>query len=229
LTLMVPEHGGGDSPEDPHYGLFGAAYLTDAYINRIGLKGYDFTISDAPARDRLDENQLIRIFGKEVFEKLIENGFQIKKNNLPETHEVVQDLLQRAHAFFLQVGRHDKTTDFWIRIFGQERVITLPDTRLMPQVQATIIGLTEGTLDLQSVSDFLMDNNVDKNDANRIKRSVANIPIGAQAILPNFSKRPQAGNLFVKKTDLWPINATEVEIPTKPKTNNKVEEGPIWL
>jgi len=41
LTLMVPEHGGGDSPEDPHYGLFGAAYLTDAYINRIGLKGYD--------------------------------------------------------------------------------------------------------------------------------------------------------------------------------------------
>jgi len=104
LTLMVPERKGGDTPEDPHYGLFGAAYLTSARINGYGLMGYDFTISDAPARDSLSESQLVRIFGPDIFDKIIENGFQLDKNDLPSTKDVVKDLQKRAHAFFLQVG-----------------------------------------------------------------------------------------------------------------------------
>lgn len=225
ITLMVPERRGGDWPEDPHYGLFGAAYLTDRYINRISLKGYDFTVSDAPARDRLDERQLRRIFGEDVFKKVVENGYQLNSRDLPSTTEVVQDLLKNAHAFFLLVGDDPEAIKFWTKVFGKDRVVSLPSTELLPQVQAAIIGLTEGTLELAQVEEFLQKNNVEKSDAKRIVRSVAGIPIGAQSALPNFAKRPQKGNLFKEKTDIWPIDPSEI----KSEPGEKKTEGPNWL
>lgn len=226
LTLMVPERKGGDAPEDPHYGLFGAAYLTATYISRIGLKGYDFTVSDAPARDRLDERHLKRIFGEEVFIKVTENDRQVDPRDLPSTADVVQDLLKRAHAFFLQVGDDPEALRFWTRIFGKSRVVALPSTELLPQVQAVIIGLTEGTLGMKDVKGFLTRSNVKEDDAKQIARSVANIPIGAQAALPNYGKRPQKGDLFREKTNLWPVDKSELGADaavTKPKP------GSPWL
>src|SRR3989339_35621 len=253
LTLMVPERDGGDATEDPHYGLFGAAYLTAAHINRVGLMGYDFTVSDAPARDRLDERQLKRIFGDDVFAKVAENGHKLDINDLPSTKEVVQSLLKgnklftvrdgrksqksiqrtvcgRAHAFFLQVGGARETTKFWINVFGQDRVVVLPSTELLPQVQATIIGLTEGALALDQVNGFLEKNNVSAHDAEAILRSVANIPIGAQAALPNFSKRPQKGDLFREKTDVWPVdqNADQTDASSA-DSESEVAGGVDWL
>ncbi len=229
LTLMVPDFEGVDAPQDLHYGLFGAAYLTDRYINRIGLKGYDFTVSDAPARDWLDVGQLQRIYGEEVFVKMVENGHQIKSRALPTTVDVVQDLLKTAHAFFLQVRDDPETTTFWTRVFGRERVVILPSTKLLPQVQAVIIGLTEGTLELQDVNALLTKNKVSDADAKRIVRSVAGIPIGAQAALPNFDKRPQKGDLFREKTDLWPVDPSEVGDSLSEAPDTHSNEGPNWL
>jgi hypothetical protein len=229
LTLMVPERDGGDSDEDPHYGLFGGAYLTATYIEKIGLKGYDFTASDARARDRLDESQLRRIFGEEVFAKVAENGHKLNRNDLPNTVEVVQDLLKRAHAFFLQVGSNSSTSQFWHKVFGPKRIITLPDTELMPQVQATIIGLTEGTLELKKVPEFLKHANVSERWAQEIARSVANIPIGAQVALPNFSKRPKIGDLYKEKTDIWPVDPSMVKVSERTTRRAKPGTGAEWL
>ena len=100
---------------------------------------------------------------------------------------------------------------------------------LAPQVQAVIIGLTEGTLDLKKVSEFLKRANVGEVDIARIVRSVANIPIGAQAALPNFSKRPQKGDLFKEKTDLWPIDPSEAPQKKPGKAGAKPGGGAIWL
>lgn len=218
LTLMNPEHGGaGNGGEDPHYGLFGGAYLVAAYANRIGLKGYDFTISDEPARDYLSERELIRVFGKDVFDKVEANGFTIDRNDLPSTEEVVQDLLKRAHAFFLEVDSYhrSRTHEFWNRMFGPERVIDLPRIELLPQVQAAIIGLTEGTLSLSDVSSFLAEApDVSKDEVKAIENSVANIPIGAQVALREGIRVPQKGDLFRSKTDLWPIDPSQVSETT---------------
>lgn len=228
LTLMVPERAGGDRAEDPHYGLFGAAYLTNRRINYIGLKGYDFTVSDAPGRALLDERQLNRIYGDNVFDKVAENAeghYIFDSHSLPTTTDIVRDLLLFAHAFFLQVGNDSDTTTFWTQVFGSQRVIVLPSTELLPQVQATIIGLTEGTLELAQAEEFLLKNNVEESDAKKIVRSVAGIPIGAQAALPNFGKRPQKGDLFREKTDLWPVDRSEVDSEAPSPSDG----GPTWL
>ncbi len=222
LTYMFPESGGGDIPEDPHYGLFAAAYLTAPYINRVGLRGYDFTISDAPMHDRLDEATLIRVFGDEVFEKVSENGHTIDRNHLPSLEGMAKDLLTRTHAFFLQVGSSSFVTSQWSRIMGENRVVVLPRTELIPQVISAVIGLTEGVLDLQSVNKFLESNGVSKDDAKSIARSVAGIPIGAQAALPGFNDIPTKGAIFDQKTDASPTGYVE-------EVSTEVAETEDWL
>ena len=184
--------------------LFGAAYLSSFYINRIGLRSYDFTISDAPTHSRLDINQLIRIYGKDVFDAVAENGHAIDPDNLPSNRHMVQDLLTRSHAFFLQVGNERSTHAQWSDLLGAERIVVLPRTELIPQVVSAIVGLTEGTLELSSVVSYLVEREVEQADAEMIERSVRNIPIGAQTTLENFNRIPVRGDIFNSKTDLWP-------------------------
>ena len=221
MTYMVPEKDGGDFTEDPQYGLFGAAYLTSATIKQLGLKSYDFTITDADARDKVSLENLIRVFGDKVMEKVKENGFSIDKNNLPCTKEIVRDLLKTAHAFLLVApnrsgGYNAETIEYWNGIFGQERVILIPKVELLPEMKATIIGLTEGTLELSTVESFLVEEaKLSQSRAAQIKRAVAGIPIGAQMMLPNFNKIPRIGDIFAKKGDLWPIEDKKTALPNK--------------
>lgn len=222
MTLMVPEGGGGDSDEDPQYGLFGAAYLTKAVINEYGLKYYDFTVTDARGRDRLSLETLKRVFGESVLEKVTENGYQVKAKDLPTTKQVVGDLLKNAHAFLLQVGSDSEVARFWKNIYGRDRVVTLSDTKLLPEVKAAIIGLTEGVLTLQTLEEFLITNaKLSKTEASEIKRAVAGIPIGAQSILPNFDKIPMEGSIFAQKGDLWPV--------TEEIVSEESEKEETWL
>ena len=206
MTLMFPEHDGGDTPEDPEYGLFGAAYLTAADINRYGLRSYHFTVSDAPGRGRMSSDNLIRVFGKTVFERTTENGFQVDRGDLPTTKEIVTELLKRAHSFFLQIGNNSETSRFWTSVYGRDRVVNIANTEQLALVQAAIIGLTEGTLDLQSVREFLTAEAANT-EVESVIRAVSGIPIGSQAVLPNFGKLPKRGDIFAKKGDLWPIEA----------------------
>ena len=217
LTLMVPERGGQDFPEDPDLGIFGGAYLTRAYINRIGLKGYDFTATDAAGRGRISPDTVTRVFGEQAFEKAAENGHTVSSRGAIDLGDVWSSLLDRAHAFVLQVDHNPETTSFWTDIIGKERLVKLPDTKYLPQVQAVIIGLTEGTLVLNGVAEFLQSSNMNEREIDRVAESVANIPIGAQAQLPSFPKRPVKGDHFAGKPDvwedknLWPIASAEAD------------------
>lgn len=210
MTLMVPEGDGGDITEDPQYGIFGAAYLTDTSIGKYGLKHYDFTITDAPARTTLSLETLKRVFGESVIEKTTENGFTIDPKKLPTTKEVVRDLLKIAHGFLLVVdngkGEIQRAYNFWEELYGSDRVVIIPEVKFLPEVKASIIGLTEGVLTLQTLEEFLVkDAHLSPENAKYIKRAVAGIPIGAQAVLENFNKIPLKGTMFAAKGDIWPM------------------------
>lgn len=228
MTRLTPGRNGcGNGKEDPQFGLFGAAYFTAASINRYGLKYYHFTVSDEPVVDTIDLKWLKLIFGDDVLERIKENGHDFSINNLPNTAKAVMDLQTRAHAFFLQVGIRKDVTSQWMDLYGADHLVILPDgTEYLHCVKAVIIGLTEGVLDLQSASEFLSDHKVSKNDANRIIRAVAHIPLGAQTLCPNFNKLPKAGDLFRNKTDLWPVDPKELDVV--PETV-PCSDGPNWL
>jgi len=211
MTLMVPEGRGGDDPEDPQFGFFGGAYLTYCEAVELGLKSYDFTITDTDAHDEISLRNLKRVFGEEVIQKCKENGYEIDEHQLPNTEQIAHDLMKRTHAFVLMVNDHSWPIRYWSNIFGPERVVLLPKTSLIPEVEAAIIGLTEGVLELSTLEDFLVENGTNRSDAVAIKRAVAGIPLGAQALLDNFEKIPLKGAIYASKDDLWPIAENEIE------------------
>lgn len=213
MTRLVPGRGGcGNGKEDPQFGLFGAAYLTAASINGYGLKYYHFTISDEPVVETIDLGWLKRIFGEDVLDRVKENTEQVfAPKNIPDTSDTVRYLQGNAHAFFLQVGdRHDVTRQ-WTDLYGPEHVVNLPHgTEFLHCVKACIIGLTEGVLSLSDVSEYLRGHSVPNDVAKAIVAAVSHIPLSAQTLYPNFSRLPKAGDVFLNKTDLWPVDPKDL-------------------
>jgi hypothetical protein len=214
LTLMHPEGGGGgNGGEDPQLGLFGATYLTKAYFQQIGLRSFDFTLTDEPSHDHLTVGLLERVFGPNVMEKVKENGYEMDARNLPTISEMVAEMLKRVHGFCLLIGNRGDARRCWLDLYGRDRVVFFGDDiriEYAPQTMAAIIGLTEGTLDLQTAIDFLASHEVEKGVARKIVNAISGIPIGAQTVLPNFGRIPKKGDLFAAKTDLWPIDPSKV-------------------
>lgn len=197
LKEMAPQRDGGDSPEDPQYAMFARAYLTDAYTNRIGLKGYHFVVTDATCHSSLNKEQIQRIFGKDIFESELKN-----MSRAPSVKKVVEDLKGKAHQFILIVGdTSGYTVDFWRDLCGENSVIRINSTKQLPEVISAIIGLTEGTLDVTELDAHF------KNRGKRLIQQLSKIDIGAQAKLRHALPYPvpKAGDIFAKKDDLWPI------------------------
>ncbi len=214
LTLLVPVGSGEDEPEDPEYGLFGAAYLTKAKINEYGLKSYHFTITDAPSHERIDQKNLVRVFGEEVFKKVKENTQQDFTKELPSTAKIIKDLSKNSHAFMILVGT--RAYEFWNKYYDESHIVVIPDTGFLAYIQASIIGLTEGVLSLKSLPEFLESYGLNKAESVLIQRALVNVPVGAQTLFENFHKLPVKGSVFANKTDLWPVSES-IEISDEAK------------
>ncbi|MDO4611988.1 MAG: hypothetical protein Q4B29_00795 [Candidatus Saccharibacteria bacterium] len=240
---------GGDSPEDPQYAMYGAAYLTNAYVNRIGLKGYHFLITDAPMHGTLSLSTLKRVFGHNVLELVAENnhqdaaevaaidpaikglcnaalegltGREIRDLEMGQLH---QDLSKIYHAFLIMVG--DQSYDCWKELYDKNHTIHIGSTRYLPQVQAAIIGLTEATIEPCDIEQFLVNSQVPKNQAQELTRQLLKVPYGEQRRLEETSglKIPKKGDLFASKQDLQPCGFIDDDVA------NKVEDVPsgTWL
>lgn len=207
LKEMAPQRDGGDSPEDPQYAMFARAYLTDAYTNKIGLKGYHFIVTDATCHKQITREEIKRIFGAEIFNNELEN-----MSRIPTVDKMIEELKKKAHQFILVVKGYESTADFWSQLCGEQSVIELKSTRQLPEVISAIIGLTEGTLDISDLSSHLGNSN----DLTLV-RQLSKIDIGAQAKLRHALPHPvpQKGDIFAKKGDLWPIPTEKSDADTE--------------
>lgn len=197
MRYLMAEAQGGDAPEEYQYSLWYMANRIKSTIWEYGLKGYYFITGDEIGRDSLNGSS----YGfKKAFGSI--DGVQsISVENLGK------DVLKKWHAFFLQVDRDESVTDYWQKVLGSERVIILPRTEFLPEIQAAVTGLTEGILELQTLEDYLVETaKVSSMYAQKICNAVSNIPVRAQAKLPNFNKIPLAGSIFAKATDLYPMD-----------------------
>ena len=203
LKEMAPQRNGGDGPEDPQYAMFARAYLTDAYTNRIGLKGYHFIVTDADCHIRLDREDIMHIFGKEVFNNELKNMTRV-----PTVKKMIEDLKSKTHQFILVIksSYSSRVVDFWSEFCGEKSVIEIDSTLQLPKIISAIIGLTEGTLDVTELEQHL-------NDAYSpdLIAQLSHIDIGAQAKLRHALPHPvpKAGDIFAKKGDTWPIQPGE--------------------
>ncbi|MBO7131944.1 hypothetical protein J6V85_01600 [Candidatus Saccharibacteria bacterium] len=205
LKEMAPQRDGGDTPEDPQYAMFARAYLTDAYTNRIGLKGYHFIVTDAPCHHRLNRSEIERIFGKDIFDNELKNMTEI-----PTMEEMIKDLKDKAHQFILVISANTRTVRDWCDLCGSSSVIKIDSTRQLPAVISAIIGLTEGTMDIADLERRI--------DYFGLASQLYRIDIGAQAKLRHALPHPvpKAGDIFRNKGDLWPIQPGDEDAEEKP-------------
>lgn len=201
LKEMAPQRGGGDEPEDPQYAMFARAYLTDAYTNRIGLKGYHFIVTDSTCHDRLNLEDINRIFGKKVFANELKN-----MRKVPTMKKMIEELKKKAHQFILVVKSYG-AADFWRDLCGENSVIEIGSTRQLPAVISAIIGLTEGTIDVTGLKQHLGGAHASSD----LIAQLSSIDIGAQAKLRHALPHPvpKAGDIFANKGDTWPIQPGE--------------------
>lgn len=203
LKEMAPQRGGcGNHGEDPQYAMFGRAYLTDAYTNKIGLKGYHFVVTDEPCHMHLRQSQIKRIYGESIFE----NELKFMKDEMPEIEQMVKALKEKTHQFILVLDSfyYGDTVTSWQELCGKDSVIVIESTSQLPDVISTIIGLTEGTIDITEIEKYVPSAN------NQLIRCLSGIAIGAQAELRHAMKHPipKAGDVFLNKGDVWPISET---------------------
>ncbi|MBI5152855.1 MAG: hypothetical protein HZA36_00100 [Parcubacteria group bacterium] len=226
MGLLVPEKDGGDAIEDYQIALFALAYLTKTSISKYGLRGYYFPLGDMYGRNGFERNVMESVFGPSVWEKAFGSsaGFE-----LPTVTEAAKKLLQDWHAFFLQVGSSPGTTEWWAQLLGRERVIRLPRTEDVAEVQACIIGLTEGVLDLRSAGEFLREAGMSKERTIATVEAVRGIPVGLQKTFPNFDRIPMAGAVFASRDDIWPIGMKGIDAenaaPSEPKEKAKKKKN----
>lgn len=199
LSEMAPQRAGGDSPEDPQYAMFARAYLTDAYTNRIGLKGYHFIVTDATCHTRVSRSDITRIFGKDIFDNELKNMTQI-----PSLEDIINELKKKTHQFILVVD-DPGTSSFWRRWCGDSSVIDIRSTKQLPEVISIIIGLTEGTIDITDIESHL-----GQNPDSRLVSQLSRIDIGAQATLRHQMEHPvpKVGDIYLDKGNTWPTEDT---------------------
>lgn len=225
LTLMVPEKGGGgNGGEDPDYLMFSSAFLTEAHICEYGLKGYHFMVTDEPTHNDVNWPKLVSVFGDTVLDVVAENAkgnYIVDAKSLPGTQEIVATLKNNWHAFAIIVGRNGRNPVFqhWQKYYGVEHVITVDSTEVLPYVEALVIGLTEGVIDLQGAAEYLVSVGCNRSTARELAEAVSVIPVGAQTLAKNFSKIPKKGMVYANKRDLWPVAdgtiASKEEAPSK--------------
>jgi hypothetical protein len=210
LKEMAPQRDGGDTPEDPQYAMFARAYLTDAYTNRIGLKGYHFIVTDATCHERVQRRDITRIFGENIFENELKD-----MKNIPSIRQVIKALKKKTHQYILLVDDYSSfTLAFWKELCGDNNVIVIDSTRQLPAVISAIIGLTEGTLDVTDLKKHLKGLALIES----LIGQLSSIDIGAQAKLRHALPHPvpKAGDIFRNKGDLWPIQPGEEDAEETP-------------
>ncbi len=214
LKEMAPQRAGGDSPEDPQYAMFARAYLTNAYTNRIGLKGYHFIVTDATCHGSIRRQDIQRIFGNSVFENELKNMREI-----PSFKKVVKDLKAKTHQFILVVDNHSSTYEYWREVCGKKSVVRISTTGQLPEVISAIIGLAEGTIDITDIG-----NTVACHCGSSTIYDLNNIEIGAQAKLRQALPFPipKIGDIFRTKEDLWPIQPDE-KVGDEEKPSTEIE------
>lgn len=226
LARMHPEGDGGDSAEDPQYAMFASAYLTAAYTNRIGLKGYFFLITDASMHSRISRDTLKRIFGDDYLDKIRENGYD--GDETPDMSDVAEKLKETKHAFVIVVRGNSSKHSYWSEWFGSDHVIRVQDTTYLPEIEAAIIGLTEGTLEPMDLEKWLREHQVDEDNLECALDDLNAVPYAAQRKLEQASGYaiPVVGDIFEKKTDLQPCGH-ESEEPAEATASEK-DDG-TWL
>lgn len=206
VRLILPASMGNDSStEDYQLALYYAILVQADFWEFYGLKGYLTLALDEIGREPVKRSDVKRYLGQD--------------GDYPEltVKEIGQKLLEHWHFFILQVptggygGMLDETYRWWSRRIGQSRVIQVEEPRLLADVRAALIYVTEAmSPTFSGFTKFMKagrDVKLDAADLNMVWRLIqpAEEHFSAQPKLSGYDEIPLPGSEFAHYRHAWPI------------------------
>jgi len=149
LSRMYLEGGGGGSNQESYQNAiyFAARHTALDCFEKRKQKGYLFLIGDEHPYDRVDKDEINAVMGDTLQDHVL-------------TVDIVKEAQEKFHVFFIIPGGASHSRDSslrskWEGLLGAEHVILLDDPGAVCEAIATIVGLTEGTVDLDSAKAHL--------------------------------------------------------------------------
>ncbi len=207
VRLLQPASAGGDAPEDYELGLAAGLFLETDFWDHYGMRGYFTLTADEIGRGFVTPDLVREHLGQDL---------KIQSSRLT-TEELCRMLLEKWHVFFLQVPYGGdllrQTTRWWTHALGSGRVITVPDPRLLAEIRAALVYVTEAQQPNQKGLGEFLNAGVDQShpltaqDLDNVWRQVnaAEEHFGMQARHPDYGILPKPGDKFANYRHAWPI------------------------
>lgn len=132
-------------------------------VEKRGKKGYMFMYADEPFFKQVSQDHV-----KEVFGDIIQGDIPIE--------EIIEEARRNFNIFVLwPEGGYRHAREQYVKLFGEEFVVTLQDPNLICEMIASIVGTYEDKATAISVVTDLVAVGVDKHSADVISKALAKV------------------------------------------------------
>ena len=175
LERMFLEGGGGGSFEESYQNAiyFAARHTSIDCFEKREKKGYLFLMGDEMPYPNVSKDQIKALCGEEL-----QADIPIK--------EIVEEAQRKYHVFFIipagtSHAGDPRLIERWEGIVGADHVLQLDSPDLVCETIAVTIGVTEGTVGVDTARAHLIENKTSERDADIIMRAVSSVAKEANA------------------------------------------------
>lgn len=181
-NIWLVGQGGGNDGESYDLLLYAAARktVTDCFEKR-GRKGYMFMYADEPFFQQVNGKEVERIFGDADV-----GDIPIKK--------ILEEVKERYHLFVIwPQGGYEHARAQYVRLLGEDAVVTLQHPNLICEMIGSIIGANEGTVSVDEISRDLVKVGAGESEAKVLTQSLTRIAKN-RAVVPVDKDSPLAAH-----------------------------------
>lgn len=161
-SIRLISNGGSNDGESYDLALYAAARKTvlDS-VEKRGKKGYLFMYADEPIFDHVDKHEVEAIFGDKL------------QKNIPIA-EIIEEARRLFNVFLIwPEGGYAHAREQYVKLFGEDSVLTLQHANLICELIASTIGLYESKATPASLVTDLVAVGVGKGDATALAKSLS--------------------------------------------------------
>lgn len=167
LSNFILEGGGGGQDTESYElaAYIGARKCSMDSLEKRGKKGYFFFIGDENPYDEVDRDQVKTLIGD-----TIQDGLTLA--------QIFSELKEKFEVFYiLPYGTSNCTSaklwKNWQKLVGEDRAFKIQNAAMISETIASIIGVTEGKVDLAELESDLKDVGVDATAAKSVSTALA--------------------------------------------------------
>lgn len=175
LAEIFLEGGGGGGGTESYelFAYFMARHtVTDCWEKR-GQRGYIFIIGDEMAYNRVDPVTVLNVIGDDVEPVSAEEIFKELRTRFDVYY------LMPAGSSYFGSSAESGHIEHWRNLVGPQNVVLVPDTSVIAETIASIVGVAENAVDIDDLDEDLKELGTTEEDIKKVGKALASINAGS--------------------------------------------------